>query len=385
MHRRINAGPVAAPRHRIEVAPVEAHGKRRRMRGAATVGVAAFCAAAFCAARAADLDECKSLVDDSKRLACYDSVSGRAVTSSDQQMPKVVEGVRNDVSGIGLVAQRLTQSRPGSQPSTLDERWDLDGRPSPSLFAIRPYKPVYILPAFYSTSPNRRITSPNPDNDGNLATPIDHLETKFQFSGKIKALENIGVSGGSVWLAYTQSSYWQNYNSDRSRPFRESDYEPEIMYTAPTHYSLFALQGKLIGLSLTHQSNGRDDPQSRSWNRVIGQIGLENDNWTVLVRPWLRIRESAATDNNSDILNYMGRGEVVAIRKLGDQQIAVTVRHSLRFGNEAHGSARVEWAFPVYGYLKGYVQAFSGYGESLSDYNHHQNAVGVGLSLGEWL
>ncbi len=63
----------------------------------------------------------------------------------------------------------------------------------------------------------------------------------------------------------------------------------------------------------------------------------------------------------------------------------MTLRHSLRAGAESHGSATVDWAFPLYGDLKGYVQAFTGYGESLIDYNHHQNAIGVGISLGQWL
>lgn len=333
-------------------------------------------------AHAIDIDECKATEDDLKRLACYDAASGRII-KNDQQKTVVKDGPAV-VGKIAVLPAKLDDTRPGTRPSSLDERWDLDGTPSPQLFALRPYKPVYILPAFYSSSPSTRATSPNPENNATLQGPIDHLEGKFQFSLKAKMIENLGFAGSSVWFGYTQSSRWQVYNHTTSRPFRETDYEPELIYTAPTHYSLLGLDGKMVGLSLTHQSNGRDIPQSRSWNRVIGQVGLENDNWAFLVRPWLRIREKAEKDDNSDILDYMGRGEVIAIRKLGNQQIAVTLRHSLKGGDRSHGSVAVDWGFPVYGYLKGHVQAFSGYGESLIDYNRRQNSIGVGLSLGEW-
>ncbi len=350
------------------------------------VAVATFAGLWTSDAHAVDVDECKATEDDAKRLACYDALSGRTPTPADRQLPGVVKDIRNDVSGIGLVANRDPgTARPGSRPSSLDERWDLDGTPSPALFALRPYKPVYILPAFYSTSPSLHVTSPNPENVGDTRGPVDHLEGKFRISLKAKILENVGFDGSNLWFGYTQSSRWQVYNSTSSRPFRETDYEPEIIYTAPTRYSLFGVDGKLVGLSLTHQSNGRDLPLSRSWNRVIGQVGLEAGDWTVLVRPWLRLREQAAKDDNADILDYVGRGEVIAIRTLGNQQIAITLRHSLRGGDRSRGSVAVDWAFPVYGYLKGHVQAFTGYGESLIDYNHRQTSVGVGLSLAEWL
>ena len=337
-------------------------------------------------AHAIELDECKSLEDDAKRLACYDSVSGRAVTAADKAMPAVVQGIRNDVSGIGLTAQQKRDTTAaGTRPSSLTERWDLDDSPKPALYALRPYKPVYVLPAFYSSSPRTGVSSPNADNTGSLRGPIDHLEGKFQLSLKSKLLDNVLVENGSLWFGYTQSSRWQLYNHETSRPFRETDYEPELIYTAPTHYRFFGIDGRMVGLSLTHQSNGRDLPQSRSWNRVIGQVGLDSGDWSVLVRPWLRLREKAEKDDNSDILDYVGRGEVVVIRKLGNQQIAVTLRHTLRGGDRSRGSVAVDWAFPIYGYLKGHVQLFSGYGESLIDYNHRQNSIGVGVSLLEWL
>jgi phospholipase A1/A2 len=60
---------------------------------------------------------------------------------------------------------------------------------------------------------------------------------------------------------------------------------------------------------------------------------------------------------------------------------SVTVRTNLR---DMHGgSVLVEWAFPLCAKLRGYVQLFSGYGESLIDYNHRQTAPGFGVMLGD--
>lgn len=373
---------IASPVPSTALAPLASRTPTRRL-----IPIAFFLAALTpVAAQALELDECKSLEDDAKRLACYDTVSGRVAPPQAKELPKVVEGVKNDVSGIGLSADRTSTSPvPGTKPSSLSERWDLDAGPDPGLFSLRPYKPVYILPAFYSTSPNRRPSSPNPDNNTELRAPVDHLEGKFQFSLKTKVWDNLLVDKGSLWFGYTQSSRWQLYNREASRPFRETTYEPELMYTAPLRLSAFGIDARMIGLSIDHQSNGRDLPLSRSWNRVIGQLAFEAGNWTTLVRPWLRIREKADRDDNPDILDYVGRGEVIVIRKLGNQQVAVTLRHTLRSGQKNRGSLAVEWSFPIYGHLKGYVQAFSGYGESLIDYNHRQNSIGVGVSLLEWL
>ncbi len=103
-----------------------------------------------------------------------------------------------------------------------------------------------------------------------------------------------------------------------------------------------------------------------------------------MARPWLRVNESATSDDNPDIEDYMGRGEVLITRNWRGHEISALLRHSLRGGDRSHGAVELNWAFPIMGELKGYLQFFSGYGESLIDYNHTANYVGLGVSLIEW-
>ena len=42
------------------------------------------------------------------------------------------------------------------------------------------------------------------------------------------------------------------------------------------------------------------------------------------------------------------------------------------------------YTFPLKGRLKGVVRGFHGYGESLIDYNHKQNGIGIGLMFNDW-
>ena len=189
---------------------------------------------------------------------------------------------------------------------------------------------------------------------------------------------------GDIWMGYTQSSRWQAYNSEVSRPFRETNYEPEVMLAFRNGYSLLGWNGRMTALHLNHQSNGLSDPLSRSWNRVILNVGLDRDNWAVMLRPWYRVPESNSEDNNPDIDDYIGRGDATVVWTRDGHTLSLTGRHSLRGGERSHGSLQVDYGFPLTNLLRGHLQVFSGYGESMIDYNHKSTHVGLGVSLLDW-
>lgn len=356
-------------------------------------------------------EACSGILSDADRLICYDSyfkskqdnLSDNDVQVADKSVQPLKmaaaplsapmaqpEIAQNDKSLKSKLVRSLhyiysEDAKPMSANSSLlDSRWELSPQSKLGTWNIRGYKPIYALPIFWTSNRNELPSSPNPVDTVTERQNINFTESKFQLSLKTKAWENIFGNNGDLWLAYTQSSRWQVYNAEESRPFRETNYEPEASLIFRTNYNLLGLDGRLLGVTFNHQSNGKADPFSRSWNRVMLNLGLERGNFAVMVRPWYRVPEAAIDDNNPDIENYIGRGDITAFYKWNENNFSLMLRHSLRSANNSHGAVQFDWTFPIKGKLRGELQYFSGYGESLIDYNHHANYIGVGVSLLDW-
>ena len=344
---------------------------------------------------------CLALDSSADRLSCYDAAFGRqplqaaeptaiAAATPESSVDKATSttDAAKPLTATNLLdtLNPFNSTNAVSHPdlSLLDRRWELSEQSKLGTFNIRANRPVYLLPAMYTSRINDLPTSPNPVNQVQDIQALKHVEAKFQISLKTKAVEGLFGEYGDVWLGYTQVSRWQVYNEDASRPFRETNYEPEASLMFNTQYQVLGWQGRLLGLTLNHQSNGGALPLSRSWNRAILNIGLEKDNWVVMLRPWYRFAEDTDKDDNADIEDFTGKGELQVVHKRNQNEYALLLRHNLESDSEAKGAVQFDWTFPVKGALRGHVQIFDGYGESLIDYNHRATYVGLGISLSSW-
>lgn len=286
--------------------------------------------------------------------------------------------------GTDIRAQADPLFTKNSTFGSLSDRWELDSATRKGTFRVTPYKPLYVTAGRWSSDPNEKPVSENPAynypfNDIKLG----RYEARFQLSLKVKVLQGVLGKHGDLWVGYTQKSHWQVYNTTYSRPFRETNYEPELILNFATNFSVLGLKTRMLGITFNHQSNGRIVPLSRSWNRVILHAGFERGNWVVLLRPWLRLPD--ADDENPAVTDNIGRADATVIYHTGRQLFSVVGSHSLRGGAKNRGQVQFDWTFPVRGNLRADLQILHGYGETLIDYNHRQTTIGLAVSLVDWL
>ncbi|MGP5212592.1 phospholipase A [Psychrobacter immobilis] len=262
--------------------------------------------------------------------------------------------------------------------------YDLDKNSERGTWTVRPYRPTYVLPVFYTFDPNLDPSTPSQETESFTSNDIRNTELKFQLSLKTKVAEDLFDTSADLWFGYTQESHWQVYNEDNSRPFRATDYQPEIFLTQPVTADLpFGGRLRMLGAGAIHHSNGQDDPLSRSWNRAYLMAGAEWGKLSIVPRLWARVNsESSSSEDNPDIEDYMGYGDIKFLYDLPDQQ---SLSGTLRYNPSTNkGAAQVDYIYPLSENVNGFVQVFQGYGESIIDYNHENTSIGFGIVLNDW-
>jgi phospholipase A1 len=348
----------------------------------------ALLAAAATAQSPAELRECSGLSDATQRLACYDKFAGRSAMVELPPSP-ALRPIDAAATPASAAADGSGAAPPAADPhgsdSWLSRYWELDEQDKRGTFNYTAYRPNFFLPLRLASHINGRPYSPTLGYADGLPH-YQRVETKLQLSLRTKIAQDLLLPGGDLWVGYTQESLWQLYNRGQSTPFRNSDYQPEIFYMLPVPQRWQPLPGgwewKLVQLGFVHQSNGQADPLSRSWNRLYASVGLERGDLSVLWRNELRTdRERNADNNNPDIVDYLGSNQWQVNWTPGRSAASVTWRPSLR----GRGSVRLDWSYPVFAAradgLRWYAQLFSGYGDSLIDYNLRQTSLGLGLTI----
>lgn len=345
-------------------------------------------------------DTCIAITVDSERLACFDAVA--AAQSAPKRQLAVASTLKNTMTGKPKVVFEEEESQGSAtkmlvdinkpkevvgKRSVLSVAYDLDKNSEDGLWTARPHNANYILPLYINAKPNRHPHTPTQDTEYFTPNQMRVPELKFQLSLKTKAAENLFDTDADLWVGYTQMSHWQVYNEDNSRPFRAHDYEPEIFVTQPVAANLpFNGRLRMLGAGAVHHSNGESDPLSRSWNRAYIMGGAEWERLTIVPRIWGRVlkkEDSAKPDDNPDILDYYGYGDVKFLYQLGNNSnVSGLVRLNPKTGK---GALQLDYTKPIGNGIIGYVQLFHGYGQSLIDYNHEATSIGVGVMLNDWL
>lgn len=349
---------------------------------------------------------CMALTGDpSARLICFDQWASAqqpavapALASAPAPQPPPVAAVKTAPAPV-VVTMQAPAAHDCRNPrfSDLSRFWELEPGTDCGTFGIRGYKPI-SLSWIGSDSVNTLPSSPALNHTAAEPVAYSTNEARIQLSVRTKIAQGLlthleTARRDSLWFGYTQQSNWQLFNGDISRPFRTTDHSPEITYIYPLDAALpGGWRLRYGGLTLVHQSNGQSEPLSRSWNRTILSAGLEKGrDFVIKGELWNRLSEGEGNDDNPDISDYVGRAEIAGLWNIDRKNtLGVALRHSLR--TNTHGSVKVEWLRDVSDTgvaggrsgLRFHTQVFTGYGDSLMDYNRRRTVLSVGLSLIDW-
>lgn len=224
-----------------------------------------------------------------------------------------------------------------------------------------------------------------------VAGPADPL-VKFQFSFKYRIFNPASPLGkvpviGQLHFAYTQLSLWQL--DKPSSPFFDTNYQPELFYSDEDVKWLTIPGVRPLGLQagFGHDSNGQSGDTSRQVNllfvRPILNFGdPDGFHFYVALKAYVYV---GTVSENPDIARFRGYCD---LRAVVGWRYGVELSALARWGSHYdRGAVTVDLTYPLRDLLYKNVdlyldaQYFTGYGESLVEYNRRTDAFRIGIGL----
>ena len=224
-----------------------------------------------------------------------------------------------------------------------------------------------------------------------IAGTRESPSAKMQLSFKYRLLDAETWLGQRFWplanlhFAYTQTSIWDI--GKESSPFRDTSYRPSLLYHEPRLWrSVDQRQSLSLSGGLEHESNGKDGANSRSIN-----IAFVRPRWRYALDDAYFIRFDSKLygylekSDNGDIRKYRGYGDYAIGFGHSDEWLWTA---TFRLGTSGVGSTQIDASYRIRqrvfanasGFL--YAQLFSGYGESLIDYNvQRRSQIRIGFGI----
>lgn len=251
-------------------------------------------------------------------------------------------------AGIKPPERSRSDDKPGL--GVIQERAQLEQLTHNNSFVLSPLRSNYVLPMSYRDN----IFDYNSLIPGDGEINQDNVELAFQLSIKVLVWESILANNGSLNVGYTNRSFWQVYNSLASSPFRETNHEPELILSFANNWQWLGFTNVSNQIIFNHQSNGRSEPISRSWNRLMLNFIFERDRFAMSFKPWHQLKEEQADDNNSDIEKYLGHFEWMGAYQWHNRTPSLMLRNNMRSDNK--GAIELGWSFPINSRLKACVK-----------------------------
>ncbi len=231
---------------------------------------------------------------------------------------------------------------------------------------------IKSLPAFTMYGDNYFVTGTSLNEDISSETS----DAKFEIGFK-QRLTNLDLPWDMFpFITYRQKSFWDIYLE--SFPFRETNYNPALGLA-----KLFVDDEGIkagLWLSFEHESNGRDEENSRSWNYFSLQYFKPfGRKWQFRAKGWIPVGSLA---DNSDIISYRGYVAIGAtynpfrslfldidIQPAYDDQLTGFVKAGISFKISKNSNQFL------------YIQYFGGYSEDLIDYNQSVSNLRIGIAF----